>query len=76
MAILALLATANASKLQILHPLDLQVQFNYDPDNINRVGDSSSVGVVKSNLANFGEWYYGTTIQGRLQYPLTNQDGC
>ena len=27
-------------------------------------------------MANFGFFNYGTTIKGRLHYPISNTDGC
>jgi len=58
---LLLLFFCGASKLQILHPVELQAEFGYDA-----TGDDPDIGLIDSNLAFFGEWYYGTTIQGRL----------
>jgi len=31
---------------------------------------------MKSSMANFGYYNYGTTIRGRLHYPISNTDGC
>ena len=33
-------------------------------------------GVIKSSLGNFGHFDYGTTIKGRVHYPITNSDAC
>jgi hypothetical protein len=58
---------------KIVHPSDLKnkFNFNYDKDKKKIV-----VGEVKSSLANFGHFTYGTSIKGRVHYPHMNQDGC
>jgi hypothetical protein len=61
---------ASASKLKLIHPTDLVNEFDYD------IHGKKEKGVMKSSMANFGYYNYGTTIRGRLHYPIDNKDGC
>jgi len=60
----------SASKLKIVHPTTLAKSFFYD------IHGNKELGVMKSSMANFGYYNYGTTIRGRLHYPISNTDGC
>jgi len=31
---------------------------------------------MQNSLGNFGHFDYGTTIKGRVHYPITNSEGC
>jgi hypothetical protein len=58
--------------LKIVHPTPLMESFKtYDKDSKDYVN-----GLIKSSLGNFGHFAYGSTIKGRVHYPLKNQDGC
>lgn len=35
-----------------------------------------SKGLIRSSLGNFGHYDAGTVFQGRVHYPISNQDGC
>jgi len=55
-----------ASKLQVVHPSELKKAF------LSRIDGEMEEGVIKSSLGNFGHFNYGTTLKGRLHYPLQN----
>ena len=64
--VLTLLYLAVASSLgsiQVMHPKDLKKKLKND-------------GFVKSSLGNFGHIIYGSSILGRVYYPLNNTDAC
>ena len=66
LCVLGALACAYASELRVLHPTFLKrVDQRY-----------MQHGKITAGLGNFGHFNYGTTIKGRLHYPLANQDGC
>ena len=60
----------NASKLRVVHPTELKESFYTD------IHGEKEEGVMKSSMANFGFFNYGTTIKGRLHNPVSNTDGC
>ena len=60
----------DASKLKVVHPTALADSFYTDIHGLKEKG------VMKSSMANFGFFNYGTTIKGRLHYPIRNMDGC
>ncbi len=62
-AVLALLLGISLAQLQIMHPVTLR----------QSIGDN---GKMESSLGNFGHINYGTTIIGRIHYPVNNTDGC
>ena len=67
-----LVAAAAAYDVKIIHPTALVESIsNYNHD--NGVWED---GLLRASLGNFGEINYGTTIRGRVHYPITNQDGC
>ena len=64
--LLALAVFAFASSLgsiQVMHPKDLKKKLKND-------------GFIKASLGNFGHIMYGSSILGRVYYPLNNTDGC
>lgn len=64
--LLALAVFAFASSLgsiQVMHPKDLKKKLKND-------------GFIKTSLGNFGHIMYGSSILGRVYYPLNNTDGC
>jgi len=65
---------ASCTLLQVIHPIDLQNEFEWIED-VNFDGELKK-GVIESSLANFGVWEYGTTIQGKVLFPISNLDGC
>jgi hypothetical protein len=65
-----LTASSQASKLKVVHPSDLVAKF------VGVSNDKMDQGLIRSSLSNFGHFDYGTTIKGRVHYPIKNQDGC
>ena len=55
-----------------MHPTNLKKDFKLFDKNTN----SMEEGLIKSSLGNFGHFQYGTTLHGRVHYPLKNTDGC
>jgi len=49
-----------------VHPSELKKAF------LSRIDGEMEEGVIKSSLGNFGHFNYGTTLKGRLHYPLQN----
>ena len=68
--LLSLFGVTKCSELKIVHPSWLSKEFH------GKIYDEEVEGVITSSLGNYGEFNYGTTIRGRLHYPLQNQDGC
>lgn len=68
----ALIGLVSASQLKVVHPVELQSYFHsVDPDSNERVE-----GLIPSSLGNFGHFAYGSTVKGRVHYPIDNIDGC
>ena len=65
-----LFSTVNSTLLKIIHPTELKKYFNAVID------DKEVEGYIKPSMANFGIFNYGTTIKGRLHYPIKNTLGC
>ena len=61
---------SDTAKLTVVHPTDLMNSFQ------TRSNGVVENGVIKSSLGNFGHFQYGTTLKGRVHYPLDNVDGC
>jgi hypothetical protein len=70
LAVSLLLSSVTAYSLQIVHPTDLKADFS------SFVEGEKKSGYLDTSLGNFGHFDYGTTIKGRVNYPLTNTDGC
>ena len=61
---LAVLAFASTlGSIQVMHPQDLKKKLKND-------------GFIKASLGNFGHIMYGSSILGRVYFPLNNTDGC
>ena len=69
-AVSFLLSKISASSIQIVHPTELKNEFS------SMVDGKYQSGFLDSSLGNFGHFDYGTTIKGRVNYPLENTDGC
>ena len=54
------------TKLRLMHPSDSVAFFNY----------MSATGAIDVQLANFGRYQTGTSIQGPLFYPNVHKDAC
>ena len=68
--ILFLLQVLHASKLKVLHPTALKTKITKE------IHGRLEKGLINSSLGNFGHFNYGTTMRGRLHYPIQNTDGC
>lgn len=54
--------------VKIIHPTALVGQItNYNDDN-----GQWEDGLLRASMGNFGEINYGTTIRGRVHYPISN----
>ena len=62
--LLSLFGFAKCSELKIVHPSWLSKEFH------GKIYDEEVEGVITSSLGNYGEFNYGTSIRGRLHYPL------
>ena len=72
MFLLCLVITlVNCSTLKVIHPNNLKNKFAGEDYN-----GMAEYGLIKSSVGNFGHIDYGTSIIGRLHYPLNNTDGC
>ena len=59
------------SKITVVHPTKLRDGF------VEQIhGGKKEVGVLRSSMANFGFFNYGTTLKGRIHYPIANQNAC
>lgn len=59
-----------AAEVKVIHPTYLKEKFHEVIDGEN------TTGIIRSSLGNYGDFNYGTTIRGRLHYPLRNQWAC
>ena len=57
---------SGGTKLRVMHPSDSVAFFDY----------MNATGAIQVELANFGRFQTGTSIQGRLYYPFYNEDAC
>lgn len=65
-----LVQDASAATLKVVHPSYLKDEFN------DWLAGSHHRGEIRAALGNYGHFQYGSTIKGRLHYPLDNTDGC
>lgn len=63
LTIVALAFASSFGSIQVMHPKDLKKKLKND-------------GYIKASLGNFGHIMYGSSILGRVYYPLNNTDGC
>ena len=71
LAAFAVLAhVASAATLKVVHPSYLKDEFNSWMEGRHHRGE------IRAGLGNYGHFQYGSTVKGRLHYPLNNTDGC